>query len=161
MSQGERLTDGRLTTPRAAAIAGILFAVLLIISMVLIRISIPADPMEAGALLEQEARRVSLALNLVPFAGIAFLWFIGVLRDRIGDHEDRFFATVFLGSGPLLYFKSKRVRLRSFIARTILAATVAGDPTNSAPSGPACCSKWARPIGDQPRSAPILFISAA
>jgi hypothetical protein len=35
----------------------------------------------------------------VPFSGIAFLWFIGVLRDRIGQYEDRFFATVFLGSG--------------------------------------------------------------
>jgi MFS family permease len=114
MSQGERLTDGRLTTPRAAAIAGILFAVLLIISMVLIRISIPADPKEAGALLEQEARRVSLALNLVPFAGIAFLWFIGVLRDRIGDHEDRFFATVFLGSGLL------------FLAMLFASAAIAG-----------------------------------
>src|SRR6188768_307629 len=114
MSQGERLTDGRLTTPRAAAIAGILFAVLLIISMVLIRISIPADPKEAGALLEQEARRISLALNLVPFAGIAFLWFIGVLRDRLGEHEDRFFATVFFGSGLL------------FLAMLFAAAAVVG-----------------------------------
>jgi hypothetical protein len=43
-----------------------------------------------------------LALYLVPFAGIAFLWFIGVLRDRLGELEDRFFATVFFGSG-LLY----------------------------------------------------------
>ena len=38
-------------------------------------------------------------MQLLPFAGIAFLWFIGVLRDRIGPGEDRFFATVFLGSG--------------------------------------------------------------
>jgi len=37
----------------------------------------------------------------LPFAGIAFLWFIGVLRDRLGELEDRFFATVFLGSGLL------------------------------------------------------------
>jgi len=44
---------------------------------------------------------VLLALGLVPFAGIAFLWFIGVLRDRVGSSEDRFFATVFLGSGLL------------------------------------------------------------
>jgi hypothetical protein len=27
---------------------------------------------------------VSLALGLLPFAGIAFLWFIGVVRDRLG-----------------------------------------------------------------------------
>jgi hypothetical protein len=44
---------------------------------------------------------VEIALNLLPFAGIAFLWFIGVVRDRLGEHEDRFFATVFLGSGLL------------------------------------------------------------
>jgi len=40
-------------------------------------------------------------LNLIPFAGVAFLWFIGVLRDRLGQQEDRFFATVFLGSALL------------------------------------------------------------
>ena len=46
--------------------------------------------------------RVQLALWLVPFAGISFLWFIGVVRDRLGDREDRFFASVMFGSG-LLY----------------------------------------------------------
>ena len=46
-------------------------------------------------------RITALALNLVPFSGLAFLWFIGVLRDRLGSREDRFFATVFLGSGLL------------------------------------------------------------
>ncbi len=44
---------------------------------------------------------MAIALNLLPFAGIAFLWFIGVVRDRLGEGEDRFFATVFLGSGLL------------------------------------------------------------
>jgi hypothetical protein len=108
------VVNRRLTTPRAAAIAGILFSVLLITSMVLIRISIPADPRDAGAWLQDSARSVSLALNLVPFAGIAFLWFIGVLRDRMGEHEDRFFATVFLGSGLL------------FLAMLFVSAAVAG-----------------------------------
>ena len=36
---------------------------------------------------------------LMPFAGIAFLWFIGVVRDGFGRYEDKFFASVFLGSG--------------------------------------------------------------
>ncbi len=71
------LTRKRLTTPRAAAIAGILFALLYGIGLVLIRISIPADPAADITWLETNARTVSLALNLVPFAGIAFLWFIG------------------------------------------------------------------------------------
>jgi hypothetical protein len=46
-------------------------------------------------------KSIRLALDLLPFAGIAFLWFIGVIRDRMGAREDRFFATVFLGSGLL------------------------------------------------------------
>jgi hypothetical protein len=42
------------------------------------------------------------------------LWFIGVLRDRLGELEDRFFATVFLGSGLL------------FLAMLFTSAAVAG-----------------------------------
>jgi hypothetical protein len=49
--------------------------------------------------LDTQVNSVSLALGLVPFAGIAFFWFTGVIRDHIGDREDRFFATIFLGSG--------------------------------------------------------------
>lgn len=92
-----------LRTPRAAGIAGVLFALLLTSALVLVRLAAPADPDDARALLTDPARRrlIVLALNLVPFAGIAFLWFIGVVRDRIGPREDRFFATVFLGSGLL------------------------------------------------------------
>jgi len=101
MDQELDLTRSRLTTPRAAAIAGILFSLLLITVMVLIRISVPADPQDAGSWLASGSRTVKLALHLLPFAGIAFLWFIGVVRDRLGEHEDRFFATVFLGSGLL------------------------------------------------------------
>ena len=81
--------------------AGILFSVLLIISLVLVRISIPADPQDAGAWLVDSGRNVRLALNLLPFSGVAFLWFVGVIRDRLGEYEDRLFATVFLGSGLL------------------------------------------------------------
>src|SRR5262249_49090757 len=50
----------------------------------------------------------------VPFAGITFLWFIGVVRDRIGRREDRFFATIFFGSGLL------------FIGTLFIAAALAG-----------------------------------
>ena len=63
--------------------------------------SVPADPQEPGSWLRTNSDTVALALNLIPFAGIAFLWFIGVLRDRLAQLEDRFFATVFLGSGLL------------------------------------------------------------
>jgi len=75
--------------------------VLLAIAFVLLRISVPADPLEPGAWLGTSSGTVVVALNIIPFAGIAFLWFIGVLRDRLGQREDRFFATVFFGSGLL------------------------------------------------------------
>ncbi len=97
----ESLTRARLRAPKAAAIAGIVFSVLLIISFVLILKSVPADPREGGAWLSTNGNTILLALNFVPFAGIAFLWFIGVVRDRLGSQEDQFFATVFLGSGLL------------------------------------------------------------
>jgi len=111
-----QLESRNLRTPRAAAVAGIIFAALLITALVLLRVSAPPHTSEAGAWLASPGNRAELAvaLNLVPFAGIAFLWFIGVLRDRIGDREDRFFATVFLGSGLL------------FVAMMFVAAAVAG-----------------------------------
>jgi hypothetical protein len=94
-------TRQALRTPRAAAIAGIAFALLLATALVLIRSAVPAER-EAGEVLDESGRRTLLfALNLLPFAGIAFLWFIGVVRDRVGEGEDRLFATVFLGSGLL------------------------------------------------------------
>lgn len=96
-----RETESRLRTPRAAAIAGIAFSLLLITALLALRLSVPADPARPEAWIDIRPGMVALALNLVPFAGIAFLWFIGVLRDRLGAHEDRFFATVFLGSGLL------------------------------------------------------------
>jgi hypothetical protein len=96
------LTSAHLRTPRAAAFAGIIFSVLLFAVYGLMRISVPPDPLERGAWLAGDTTYVALAMNLVPFAGVAFLWFVGVLRDRLGAREDRFFATVFLGSGFLL-----------------------------------------------------------
>ena len=87
MGQGPLRAGSPLRTPRAAAVAGIIFSVLLITALVLLRISVPAHPAVAGAWLTDSRRRaaVVIALNLVPFAGIAFLWFVGVLRDRIGE----------------------------------------------------------------------------
>lgn len=114
MSENNVLTRAHLKTPKAAAIAGIVFSVLLIAILWLIRRSVPADPLDTGAWVATESRTVALALNLVPFAGVAFLWFIGVLRDRLGQQEDRFFATVFFGSALL------------FLAMLFASAAVAG-----------------------------------
>jgi hypothetical protein len=101
MSQAESLTDAGLRTPRAAAVAGVLFSLLILSSFGLLLTAIPADPQASGGWLAANTTEVGLALNLIPFAGIAFLWFIGVIRDQLGEREDRFFATVFLGSGLL------------------------------------------------------------
>ncbi len=89
--------------PRGAAIAGVIFSLLMIVGMGIARSAVPSDLTQPDVWLTDPDRRaaVRLALYLVPFAGIAFLWFMGVLRDRLGELEDRFFATVFLGSGLL------------------------------------------------------------
>ena len=131
-AQPDRMPHSRLRAPRAAAIAGILFSVLLIASIVLLRLAVPADPLDAGAWLATRADTVALSLNLIPFAGIAFLWFIGVLRDRLGEREDRFFATVFLGSGLLflaMLFFSAAVVGGLIIAYTAEPARLLGSPT--------------------------------
>jgi hypothetical protein len=95
------LTRRRLATPRAAAIAGILIAILFTVSVMLIRLSLPNSPIDIAIWQERGAGRIKLALGLMPFAGIAFLWFMGVVRDRLGTFEDQFFSTVFFGSGLL------------------------------------------------------------
>lgn len=100
MTKEKPLIHEELRTPRAAAIAGVLFGILLITSQLLVWISIPVNSAAKDVI--RHSRAVSLALNLLPFAGIAFLWFIAVLRSRLGALEDHFFATVFVGSG-LLY----------------------------------------------------------
>ena len=102
MLQEPTSSDVRMRAPRAAAVAGIVFSLLLIASVVLVRLSVPSDLRDRGAwLTSPSGSHVALAMNLVPVAGVAFLWFIGVLRDRLGAREDKFFATVFLGSGLL------------------------------------------------------------
>jgi hypothetical protein len=119
-------TREAIRTPRAAAIAGILFALLLGVALMIVYVAVPTDSREAGTLVVDDTNRraVTFALNLLPFAGIAFLWFIGVVRSRMGDREDRLFATVFLGSGLL------------FVAMLFAAGAIAGallvDPGDAA-----------------------------
>ena len=103
-----------LRTPKAAGFAGIGFAVLQITSYALMQTSLPAEELHAKGLLAEQAREMSLALSLLPFAGIAFLWFLGVLRDRLGHLEDQFFSTLFFGSGLL------------YLAMTFVSAAIYG-----------------------------------
>jgi preprotein translocase subunit Sec61beta len=110
----DKLVRAKLKTPRAAAIAGIIFSVLFVAAFSMLRISVPSDPAEPGEWLKTSSRLVGFALNLLPFAGIAFLWFVGALRDRLGELEDRFFSTVFMGSSLL------------FLAMLFISAAVVG-----------------------------------
>ena len=114
----------QLKTPRSAAIAGILFAVLAGTAQVLIRLSIPGDAKDSGAWLAGQGGTISLALSLVPFAGIAFLWFIGVVRNHLGRLEDRLFSTVFFGSGLL------------YLGMSFVSAAVAGSLLATYSTGP-------------------------
>ncbi len=91
----------RLTTPRAAAIAGILFGLLFSASLVLLRDALPEDFTGDTTWIASGTRQIRWALGMMPFAGIAYLWFIGVVRDRLGELEDRFFSSVFYGSSLL------------------------------------------------------------
>lgn len=108
------VSNRRLRTPRAAAFAGIFFALLFGTSYVLIQISIPELSDTAPDWIEHQADAITLGLSFLPFAGIAFLWFLGVIRDRMGYLEDQFFSTLFLGSGIL------------YIGLVFVAAAVAG-----------------------------------
>lgn len=117
MNEDRAVSRANLRTPRAAAVAGLIFSVLLLVVFGLMHMFVPPDPNEPGDWLKTSSRAVALGLNLVPFAGAAFLWFIGVLRDRLGALEDRFFATVFLGSG-LLFLATL------FIAAALLGALI-------------------------------------
>jgi hypothetical protein len=90
----------RLSTPRAAAAAGVLFAVLFATALTLIRLALP-EGAEPGTQWVDDSHHIRVASILIPFAGIAFLWFIGVVRDGFGGYEDKFFSSVFIGSGLL------------------------------------------------------------
>ncbi len=132
MPENGALTRAHLKTPKAAAIAGIVFSLVMFMIFWLLRRSIPADPLESGAWLAADTKAIAVALNLVPVAGVAFLWFIGVLRDRLGQQEDRFFATVFFGSA--LLFLATLFAAAAVIGAVVLIASAAepNELTNSA-----------------------------
>jgi hypothetical protein len=101
--ENTRVVSKQLRSPRSAAFAGILFSLLTFTSIVLmanVTASIPEDINRQW--LETWSDTASVIVTMVPFAGIAFLWFTGVIRDWLGDREDRFFATIYFGSSIIL-----------------------------------------------------------
>jgi hypothetical protein len=91
--------------PAAAGIAGLVFAALFVTAVALLY----RQPPETGTAtaitawyLSNSRQTIGLVgLYLIPFAGIAFLWFVAAVRVRIGTQEDQFFATTFLASGVI------------------------------------------------------------
>lgn len=90
-----------------------MFAILFGISILLVRTNMPEGATDSSEWLNSQRGGIATAALLMPFAGISFLWFIGVVRDGFGRFEDRFFGTVFLGSGLL------------FLAMTFVSTAVA------------------------------------
>jgi hypothetical protein len=87
----------------AAAIAGVGFALLALVGVYMMldltdRVSSGADAAEWLQEGTNQTQQV-VALNLISISSIAFVWFVAVIRRRIGEREDRFFGTVFIGSG--------------------------------------------------------------
>jgi hypothetical protein len=99
-------------------VAGVLFAILFGATLILIRVKMPEGLGDSTEWLDSERGGILTATRLMPFAGISFLWFIGVVRDGFGRYEDRFFATVFLGSGLLF--------LAMMFVSTAVAAALVG-----------------------------------
>ena len=60
---------------------------------------LPDDAEPGAQWLTPGGTNLKTAALIMPFAGIAFLWFIGVVRDGFGRFEDKFFSTVFIGAG--------------------------------------------------------------
>jgi hypothetical protein len=82
-------------------VAGVLFAVLFGAALVLIRLALPEGAEPGSQWVGAAGHQLRISAVLMPFAGIAFLWFIGVVRDGFGGFEDKFFSSVFIGSGLL------------------------------------------------------------
>jgi hypothetical protein len=95
-----------MRAPRAAGVAGLLFSILFLVSALLVRLH-PARNATAAEIKAfyqgSDGRWVTLVgFYLIPFAGIAFLWFVAVVRSHVVHHTDRFFDTVFVASGVLV-----------------------------------------------------------
>jgi hypothetical protein len=141
----QNLRDVRrqIRTPRSAAWAGIIFGVLFGASVLLIEIALPESMARSSA--EDIVRNqdlIRLALNLIPYAGVAFLWFIGVARALLGEYEDQLFATIFLGSGLLLL-------ALIFVAAALAAGILNAEATIANLSQPSEALQYARMVMEQ------------
>src|SRR5271165_5660994 len=127
MTMASRPSLRRLTTPRAAALAGVLFALLFGAVLILIRTKMPEGVQGSTEWLTSRRSGIATATELMPFAGISFLWFIGVIRDGLGRYEDKFFSSVFICSGVLFL-------AMMFVSTAVAAGLVASNAGVTDPS---------------------------
>lgn len=96
-----QLTD-QVRSIGAGAIAGMMFAVLSIVGLSMLSSfpSLGLTDAQLTAWFDDGTHQAQLITGLVltTTSTIMFLWFVAVIRQRLGDSEDKFFATVFLGS---------------------------------------------------------------
>jgi len=97
--RGDEPTKSR--TLRAAACVGLLASVLLTAIFLMLSGSLSGESDRLDVILQRRPAFLQVAAGLVPFAAIGFLWFMGAVRDRIGEREDRLFSTLLVGSGLL------------------------------------------------------------
>jgi hypothetical protein len=95
----------RLVSIEAAAVAGLLAAGGWFLSFrgLLAAPGIDASDVEIVEFYADRSNSTAILwwLQVLMFATVAFLWFIGVIRGRIGDHEPKLFGTVFFGASIL------------------------------------------------------------
>src|SRR6202023_3690020 len=99
-------------------------------ALVLIRMALPEGEQPGAQWLSSGGTNLKTAAIIMPFAGISFLWFIGVVRDGLGRDEDKFFSSVFLGSGLLFL-------AMMFVSTAVAAGLVAGNAGGTDPSAQA------------------------
>jgi hypothetical protein len=114
-----------LRSVEAAAVAGMIYAITAISALVLLARfpSLDLPEQQLTAWFDDSGHRLLLVLglNLAAISSIAFLWFIAVIRRRLGEQEDQFFATVFLGSG-IVYIALWLVSAAAIAAPAIVIA---------------------------------------
>jgi hypothetical protein len=96
----------RYASVEAAAIAGIVCATAWILAMrgLLAAPDIGAANSEVVRFYADSQNRTAVLvwLQVMVVGTIAFLWFVGVVRGRLGDNEPKLFGTVFFGASILL-----------------------------------------------------------
>jgi hypothetical protein len=88
----------------AAALAGLVHVALFVLARAILRgVPHPDDASLAVWYADPNNQRLLvLALNSTTISAIAFLWFVAVIRRRVGLRENRFFGTVFVGVAGLM-----------------------------------------------------------